>query len=259
MTTTGEIAVVTGGNRGIGREIALVFARRGAAVAICGRDEEALAAVQAELDDLGADSVAGYCDVGNPDSVQAFGDLVLGRLGAPTAVVAGSGVAGPTKPLHEIEPAEWEECVRIDLTGVYLTFRRFIPPMLERGSGSLIAISSMTGKRPLAGRMPYAAAKLGVIGLVRTLALELGPHGIRVNSVCPGAVAGPRIERVLEHQAQALGIGVEDARRQMTDPAPLKRLVTPQEVAETCAFLASDASSGITGEDVNVTAGLVMY
>jgi NAD(P)-dependent dehydrogenase (short-subunit alcohol dehydrogenase family) len=253
------VAVVTGGNRGIGREIALGFARAGAAVAICGRDDATLAQVEEELRSLGAACVAARCDVSDPASVDELGAAVLRALGTPTVVVAGSGIAGPTKSLHEIEPEEWNECVAINLTGVYLTFRRFIPSMLKRGFGSLVAISSMTGKRPLAGRTPYAAAKLGVIGLVRTLALELGPYGIRVNSVCPGAVAGPRIEAVLENQARVLGITVEEARAQMTEPAPLKRLVIPKEVVETCLFLASDASSGITGEDVNVTAGLVMY
>jgi NAD(P)-dependent dehydrogenase (short-subunit alcohol dehydrogenase family) len=250
---------VTGGNRGIGREIALGFARAGFAVAICGRDGAALATVEEELRSAGAAFVAARCDVSDPESVDEFGTAVLRELGTPTVVVASSGIAGPVKPLHEIEPHEWNECVAIDLTGVYLTFRRFLPSMLERGSGSLVAISSMTGKRPLAGRAPYAAAKLGVIGLVRTLALELGPFGIRVNSICPGAVAGPRIDAVFENQARILGITADEARAQMTDSAPLRRLVTANEVVETCLFLASDASSGITGEDVNVTAGVVMY
>jgi NAD(P)-dependent dehydrogenase (short-subunit alcohol dehydrogenase family) len=255
----GGVAVVTGGNRGIGREIALGFARAGSAVAICGRDAGALATVEEELRAAGAACIAARCDVSDPASVDEFGTTVLHELGTPTVVVASSGIAGPVKPLHEIEPHEWNECVAIDLTGVYLTFRRFLPSMLERRSGSLVAISSMTGKRPLAGRAPYAAAKLGVVGLVRTLALELGPFGIRVNSICPGAVAGPRIDAVFENQARMLGITADEARAQMTEPAPLKRLVTANEVVETCLFLASEASSGITGEDVNVTAGLVMY
>ena len=261
MTSAHEdgVAVVTGGNRGIGREIALGFARAGAAVAICGRDGAALAEVEEYLRLTCGAGLAARCDVSDPKSVDAFGDAVLRELGTPTVVVAGAAIAGPTKPLHEIDPDEWNECVAIDLTGVYLTFRRFIPAMLDRGCGSLVAISSMTGKRPLTGRAPYAASKLGVIGLVRTLAQELGPHGIRVNSVCPGAVAGPRIERVLENQAHVLGIGVDDARASMTEPAALKRLVTASEVVDACLFLASDASSGITGEDLNVTAGLVMY
>jgi NAD(P)-dependent dehydrogenase (short-subunit alcohol dehydrogenase family) len=259
MNASRRLAVVTGGGRGIGRAIALAFARSGAAVAICGRDEAALDAVRRELGDLGADAFAGRCDVGDAASVDAFGTAVLDALGTPTAVVACSGIGGPTKPLHEIEPAEWEECIAIDLTGVYLTFRRFIPSLLERGAGSLIAISSITGKRPLAGRTPYAAAKLGVIGLVRSLALELGPQGIRVNSVCPGAVEGPRIEHVIAEQARVQGITADDARRQLSDPAALKRFVGAEEVAEACVFLASDAAAAITGEDLNVSAGLVMY
>jgi NAD(P)-dependent dehydrogenase (short-subunit alcohol dehydrogenase family) len=161
--------------------------------------------------------------------------------------------------MHQISYEQWRECVGIDLDGVYLTFRGFLPGMVERRQGSLIAISSITGKRALHGRTPYAAAKMGVIGLVRTLATELGPHGVRVNSVCPGAVDGPRIEVVVRNQAQALGISEEEALRQFRDSSPLRRLVRPEEVAAACVFLASDAASAITGEDVNVSAGVVMY
>jgi len=131
--------------------------------------------------------------------------------------------------------------------------------MIERRDGSLIAISSMTGKRPLHGRTPYAAAKMGVIGLVRTLAAELGPYGIRVNAVCPGAVAGPRIEAVLARQAAVRGITEEAVRAEVTGLSPLRRMVHPEEVAAACAFLASGGSAAITGEDLNVTAGVVMY
>ena len=117
----------------------------------------------------------------------------------------------------------------------------------------------MTGKRPLPERTPYGAAKMGVLGLVRSLALELGPHQIRVNSVCPGAVAGPRLDRIVKQQAEALGISEAESMRRFSDPAALKRPTRADEVAAACVFLGSDASSGITGEDMNVSAGLVMY
>jgi NAD(P)-dependent dehydrogenase (short-subunit alcohol dehydrogenase family) len=131
--------------------------------------------------------------------------------------------------------------------------------MIESGAGSLVAISSMTGKRPLHGRTPYAAAKMGVIGLVRTLAVELGPHGIRVNAVCPGAVAGPRIDDVIRRQAATRGITEHEALLAFTGASPLGRLVKANEVAAACAYLASDAAAAITGEDLNVSAGVVMY
>ncbi|MBO0705243.1 MAG: SDR family oxidoreductase [Candidatus Dormibacteraeota bacterium] len=256
----GKVAVVTGGNRGIGREIAGALVAAGAAVTIASRDEATLNQTAGWLRESGAECLAVPCDVVDERSVSALRDAVLDRFGRVDAVIANAGTTGPTQPMHEMSLADWRDCVAANLDGVFLTFRAFVPALVQRGGGSLIAISSMTGKRPLAGRTPYAAAKLGVVGLCRTLAAELGPHGVRVNSICPGAVDGPRIRNVIREQARTQGMSEEEAGRQLfTGPAPLQRLVDPGEIARTCVFLASDASSGITGEDVNVSAGVVMY
>jgi NAD(P)-dependent dehydrogenase (short-subunit alcohol dehydrogenase family) len=252
------VAVVTGANRGIGRAIAVGFAAAGFTVAAAARDPASLAATVAEAGQAGGTAVPVSCDVCDELSVAALADRAE-RLGPVHTVVANAGVAGPTAPLHEITLNDWRETLATDLDGVFLTFRAFIPAMIQRRDGSLIAISSMTGKRPLYGRTPYAAAKMGVIGLVRTLATELGPYHIRVNAVCPGFVAGPRMEQVVSHQAAVRGIAEEAVRGEVTGLSPLGRMVQPEEVAGTCLFLASDASAAITGEDLNVTAGVVMY
>ncbi len=250
------VAVVTGANRGIGRAIAVGYAKAGYAVAATARDTATLADTVAEIEGTDGGAVLALpCDVGDEASVESMAKAVSERFGAVHTVVANAGIGGPTAPMHEIELAAWRECMATDLDGVFLTFRAFIPA----GTGSLIAISSMTGKRPLYGRTPYAAAKMGVIGLVRTLATELGPHGIRVNAVCPGPVAGPRIEQVIALQAAARGITAEQARAEMDGMSPLRRMVTAEEVAAACVFLASGGSASITGEDLNVTAGVVMY
>jgi NAD(P)-dependent dehydrogenase (short-subunit alcohol dehydrogenase family) len=256
---TGRVAVVTGGNQGIGLAIARAMAAEGAAVAICARTESSLEGAAAEIRAAGGECRAVVCDVADPASTDAMAKTVEATLGVPHVVVANAGIAGAIRQLHELTYEEWRECLAVDLDGVYLTFRRFIPGMIERGGGSLIALSSMTGKRPLPERTPYGAAKMGVIGLVRSLALELGPHGITVNSVCPGAVAGARLDRVVAQQAETLGISVEESMRRFSDPAALKRPTRAEEVAAACVFLAADAGSGITGEDMNVSAGLVMY
>ncbi|MDQ2960724.1 MAG: SDR family oxidoreductase [Candidatus Dormibacteraeota bacterium] len=256
---TGRVVVVTGGNQGIGLAIARAMAMEGAAVAICARTQTSLRSAAEEIRSIGAECVSVECDVTDPASTDAMAETVVTRLGPPDVVVANSGIAGAIRPMHQLTYEEWRECLAVDLDGVYLTFRRFIPVMLERGSGSLIALSSMTGKRPLPERTPYGAAKMGVIGLVRSLALELGPHGITVNSICPGAVAGARLDRVVAQQAEVLGVSEEESMRLFSEPAALKRPTTAEEVAAACVFLASDAGSGITGEDMNVSAGLVMY
>ena len=255
---TDRVAVVTGGNRGIGRAIALALASGGFAVAVTARDIAALTDTVAAIEAGGGTALALPCDVRDEESVAAMARHAA-SLGRVHTVIANAGIAGPTAPLHEIQLAEWRNCLATDLDGVFLTFRAFIPALIESGAGSLVAISSMTGKRPLHGRTPYAAAKMGVIGLVRTLAVELGPHGIRVNAVCPGAVAGPRIEDVIRRQAATRGITEEEALLAFTGASPLARLVKASEVAAACAYLASDAAASITGEDLNVSAGVVMY
>ena len=252
------VAVVTGANRGIGRAITVALAAAGFTVAASARDPASLDGTVAEAEKAGGTAVPVACDVCDEASVAALAGRA-GQLGPVRAVVANAGIAGPTAPLHEITLASWRETIATDLDGVFLTFRAFIPAMIERRDGSLIAISSITGKRPLYGRTPYAAAKMGVIGLVRTLATELGPHNVRVNAVCPGMVAGPRIEAVLARQAEARGITEEQVRAEVDGMSPLRRMVTAEEVAAACVFLASGGSASITGEDLNVTAGVVMY
>jgi len=252
------VAVVTGANRGIGRAITVALAAAGYTVAASARDPASLADTVKKADQAGGRAVPVACDVCGEGSMAALAGQAE-QLGLVRAVVANAGIAGPTAPLHEITLADWRETIATDLDGVFLTFRAFIPAMIERRDGSLIAISSMTGKRPLHGRTPYAAAKMGVIGLVRTLATELGPYRIRVNAVCPGPVAGPRIDEVIRKQAAARGITEEQARAAFTGASPLGRLVEAGEVAAACAFLASEDSAAVTGEDLNVAAGVVMY
>lgn len=252
------VALVTGGNRGIGQAITVALARTGVTVVATARDVSSLDDTLEAVRRTGAAAVGRTCDVRDPASMVELAASVR-EIGPVTTVVANAGTAGPTAPLHEIDPDEWRDCLVTDVDGVFHTFRAFVPEMIERGSGSLIAISSMTGKRPLHGRTPYAAAKMAVIGLVRTLALELGPHGVRANAVCPGAVAGPRIEDVIRRQAESRGIGLDEARAGFTAASPLGKLVEADEVGSVCAFLASDAATAITGEDLNVSAGVVMY
>jgi NAD(P)-dependent dehydrogenase (short-subunit alcohol dehydrogenase family) len=235
--------VVTGASRGLGRAIAVAFARDGARVGLVARDTARLDAVAEETA-----GVALPADVCDPDALTQ----VAARFGTPDALVLAAGIPGPTAPLWEITPADWDETVRANLTGVYLTCRAFLPGMVERGRGSVVVIGSMTGKRPLRGRTPYAAAKAGLIGLVRTLAWDAGVHGVRVNLVSPGPVAGERLDGVLRAQGP-------DAREAFVAASPLARFAMPDDVVAAARFLCSDAATSITGEDLNVSAGTVMH
>jgi NAD(P)-dependent dehydrogenase (short-subunit alcohol dehydrogenase family) len=252
----GAVAVVTGAGKGIGRHIALALARAGATVAAVGRD---VAALEETRELIGGRAIAVPADVGDVVQVDAMARRVLAELGRVDVLVCNSGIAGPTAPLWEVAPADWEEVLRVNVTGTFLCCRALLPAMIERGGGSIVVIGSVSGKRPLHGRTPYTTSKLALVGLVRTLAWEVGAHGIRVNLISPGYVAGPRIDRVIAAQAKALGVGTEDVLARFTDASPLGGLTAPQDVAACAVFLASPAAASVTGEDLNVSAGVAMY
>jgi len=257
-TGDARLAVVTGGGGGIGLAVARRLAAAGTRVVIAGRSTDrleegrrAIAAAGGEVDALAA-------DVRDPDSVAALAEAVARRHGTVDALVANSGVAGTTAPLWETPVDAWADTIQTNLTGPFLCCRAFLPAMVARGAGAVVVIGSATGKRPMAGRTPYAASKAGLIGLVRTLALEAAPHGVRVNLVSPGPTAGRRLRDVIASQAVGRGLSVAAAEREFLRSMPMERLVGAGEVADCVHFLVSDAAGAITGEDLNVSGGWCM-
>jgi 3-hydroxybutyrate dehydrogenase/3-oxoacyl-[acyl-carrier protein] reductase len=255
----GRVAVITGAGRGIGRAIALRLGRAGATVVLTGRDRRALEVTGVALHSIGARWTAIRLDLTDPSTVDSMATEVTGKYGAPDIVVCNSGIGGPSAPVWEVDPAEWDDTLTVNTTGAFRTVRAFGRGMVDRGSGSIVLIGSMTGKRPLAHRTAYATSKLGLLGFCRTAALDLAPHGVRINLVSPGYVAGERLDWVVRKQAEATGNDQETTRQTMLAGIPLGRFVSAGDVANTVAFLASDEAAAITGEDVNVTAGLEMH
>jgi NAD(P)-dependent dehydrogenase (short-subunit alcohol dehydrogenase family) len=255
----GRSALVTGGASGIGRIIALRLAAAGAEVAITSRDTDRLAATLDELRAAGATAHGVALDLDDTDApAHAVGEAIE-RFGKLDVVVANSGVGGPTAPLWEVDVADFEATFDVNVRGTFLVLKAAAQHMVPRGSGSVVVIGSMTGKRPLLNRSPYAASKLALVGLVRTFAGEAGPHGVRVNLISPGFVSGPRLDWVVRGQAESRGLSEEEVRAEMTADTPLRRFTAPEDVADTAVHLASDRSAGITGADINVSAGLVTY
>ncbi len=253
------VALVTGAGSGIGREIALRLAQEGADVALAGRSLDGMHDVADRIVALGRNALVVALDLRDAGSIDDAAATVLERFGRVDVLVNNSGVGGPSRPLAEVSVEEWEDTFRVNVTGTFLCCRAILPQMIQRGSGSIVVIGSITGKRPLVNRAPYAASKAALIGLVRTLAAEVGPDGVRVNLVSPGGVEGQRLDWVLENQAKARGLTVEQVREEFAGGSALRRLVSPGDVADVTAFLASPMAAAVTGEDVNVAAGLVMY
>jgi len=255
----GRTAVVTGASQGVGRVIAERFAREGARVVLAARSRERLDETAARIAAAGGSALVAPVDLRSAEDVGRLAERVHDEVGTVDTIVANSGIAGPTAELWKIDPEEWEETIAVNLTGTFLLCRALLPAMVDRGSGSVVVIGSTTGKRPLWGRTPYAASKLGLVGLVRTLAVELGPSGVRVNLISPGGVEGPRVDAVIHEQARAVGTSYQAVYDDYVKEVPLRRLVTADEIASAAVFLASDASAAITGEDLNVSGGVAMY
>ncbi|MGY4923595.1 SDR family NAD(P)-dependent oxidoreductase [Streptomyces sp. 900105755] len=250
MSLDGRTALVTGGGGPLGRAFALALADAGARVILVGRNERALAEAAAKTGEAARTAV---CDVSDPDSVRA---LAAGLADEDVSLlVNNAGVAGPVRPLVDIEPGEWDDVFAANVRGVYLMCRAFLPPMLAAGRGDIVNVASVSGKRPLLNRTPYTASKMALIGLTRTLAGEVGPRGVAVNSLSPGPVRGPRMDRNFRLTAELTGCTVEEAERDFSSRAALGRLVEEDEVAR--ALVAMLAMPGLCGADIDLSAGMI--
>ena len=248
---SGKVAVVTGGGSGIGKATAIRFAQAGARVVVAGRSRSALDAVARETN-----GVAIVADVAAEAQVEALFAEVKASLGRVDVLFNNAGISGPIMALTEMDTELWDECIAINLRGAMLCMKYAGRLMCEQKSGSIVNVSSLMGLKGYPMRSAYSATKFALIGMTEAFAHEVGPSGVRVNALCPGAVHGELMERVLARRVEAEGRPVEDIiKENYTDPAALRKWVSPEEVAEAALYLASDASSGITGERIKVDAG----
>jgi NAD(P)-dependent dehydrogenase (short-subunit alcohol dehydrogenase family) len=248
LDIAGLRVMISAGAAGIGRAIARAFVREGARVHVCDVDESALAGLGRTEPGVGRTR----CDVADRSDVARFFDEALAQLGGLDCLVNNAGIAGPTGRVDEIDPAEWDRCLNVDLTGQFNCVRLAVPALRRSGNASIMNVSSLAGRLGFPLRTPYAAAKWGVIGLARSLAMELGPDGIRVNALLPGIVAGDRQQRVLDAKARARGISFDEMERLAFSYTSIKQYVTPDELADLVVFVASPRGRTISGQALSV-------
>lgn len=240
--------MVTAAGSGIGRAITLAFANAGATVHVCDADEALLRRAASDCPEITAECI----DVTDEVAIGRWFDDVVNRLGGLDVLVNNAGIAGPTAAIEDMDYKAWQRCLAVGIDSQFLTCRRAVPVMKDQGAGSIINMSSTAGLYGLPYRTPYATAKWGVIGFTKSLAAEVGRWNIRVNAICPGAVEGPRMERVIAAEAQASGRNAEAVRADYTQGVSLKRFVRPEEIAAMALFLASPQSSMISGQAITV-------
>jgi len=253
-----QVAIVTGGGYGIGKEIALAYARAGAKLVIAARSEKPMQETVEALKKIGAPAIHIQTDVSKEADCARMAAETVKAFGRIDILVNNAGIAGPTKRITDMSLAEWQETLDIDLTGTWLATRAVLPTMDRQRSGNILNISSGAGRRGYPMRSPYAASKWGMIGLTQTTAGEWGSRGIRCNCICPGPIAGDRIERVMRARAEALKVPYEQVRANFLSQAALNRMATEEECARVALFLVGDASAGMTGQTLNVDAGSIM-
>lgn len=254
-----RVTVVTGAGAGIGRSLARAFAEQGDTVVLAARRVDKLEETARWIQSQGGDALVVPTDVTDQGSVSALADTVGGRLGRVDVVVNNSGIGGPAAALTQVDEQDWLATFDVNVHGVFRVTRAFLPAMIEAGGGSIVTIGSISGKRPVPERAAYTTTKMALVGFTRTLAHEVGRHGIRVNLISPGFVEGPRLDWVVAQQAQGRGIPEEEVRREMRHLSPLRRLTGADDVAAAAVYLASAGAAAITGVDLNVDSGVTMY
>lgn len=257
MRFAGKNVLVTGAAQGVGRIMAESYAREGADVAIIDFNDSA---ATEELVRAQGRKVTGLrADIRDKAQVES---AVAGAArffdGRIDVLVNNAGFNGHYSLIRDMPLAHWRETLDINLTGTMLMMQAVIPHMIARRAGSIGTTASNVARRGLPFRGDYVCAKWAILGLNQTLALELAPHNIRVNAICPGPIEGDRIEDVMQRQAEIEGKSLPQMRKEWEEAAPMKRFVTPEEVTAAMLFLTSDEASAMTGQALNVTGGFLM-
>lgn len=240
--------VVTAGASGIGRAIAEAFLLKGAQVAICDIDNSSLS----DFSKAHPDTIAINANVADQSNLDYFFEHVLDAFGGLDVVCANAGTGGPAAKIEDIKVNEWQDCIAVNLDGSFLTAQHAVRSMKKQGSGLLLFTSSTAGIMGYPYRSPYAAAKWAIVGLTKTLAMELGSSGIRVNALCPGAVEGERMTRVIQNEALTRGIEEEQVRQSYVKGVSMKTFIKAEEIAAMATFLASSEAEKISGQVIAI-------
>ncbi|MFG1348002.1 SDR family oxidoreductase [Xanthobacter autotrophicus DSM 431] len=255
VALAGRRVVVTAGAAGIGRIITEGFLAAGAQVHVCDVDPAAVADAAGSGEDQLTASIA---DVADPAAVRALFAEAADRLGGVDVLVNNAGIAGPTAGITDIEPDDLRRTMAVDLEGMFHCARQAVPLMRAAGGGHVINLGSIAGRLSFAMRSPYSAAKWGVVGFTKSLALELGRENIRVNAILPGHVNTPRFRDVAARRAQTLGIPAEEMEQRFLEPVALGRTVEREDIANMALYLCSPFGSAITGQAISVCGGVEM-
>jgi meso-butanediol dehydrogenase/(S,S)-butanediol dehydrogenase/diacetyl reductase len=258
MKLKGKIAIVTGGGRGIGKAIALAFAREGADVVVTARTESEIEKVAEDIKALGSKGVPMVADLGKKESLQTFVDRISTQFSSMDILVNNAGVGSGQNPrvVAEYDDDFWEQTLALNLTAPYLLTKAFLPKMIAQKWGRIINISSVAGKIGFPFGAAYSTSKHGLIGLTRTVALEVATQGVTVNAICPGPIRTSMLEKRIRFNSENEGIPIEEVEKSFNS---IQRLLEPQEVAAIAVYLASDEAKSMTGQSINIDGGMVMH
>jgi NAD(P)-dependent dehydrogenase (short-subunit alcohol dehydrogenase family) len=243
--------IITAGAAGIGAVVAEAFLSRGAKVQVCDIVPERVEAIRKRLPTIGT----AVADVSDPAQVDRFVDGAIAAMGGLTILINNAGIAGPAAPVESISTEDWVKTFAVNVHGQFFCARRCVPALKANGGGSIVNMASVAGKFGFPLRSPYSSSKWAVVGLTRSLSIELGPAKIRVNAILPGIVSGERIQQVFTARAKTRGISYAEMEAKALASVSLKTMVPPEEIAEMILYVTSPAGRAVTGQTLAICGG----